>query len=196
MTSLPYLEVAVDAPLGRDRTLTYSSPPGQRLGPGWLVWVPLLSRPVQGVVLSRTENPPAPELAVREVLSGVGPGPLVTPWRLELARWLGHHYRCSLFEAVSLMLPPGYKDRVRSRLHPPGGGMTELARVEPAVASAISKAGLRGLSDRELTFPAVTDVAGIPDPLGSHPSPNRRKDSDAKLKTTSSAFDRMVQHGS
>ena len=37
---MKYAEVAVDAPLGVNRTLTYSIPPRMEVLPGQLVWVP------------------------------------------------------------------------------------------------------------------------------------------------------------
>ena len=150
MASPSYLEVAVDAPLGHNRTLTYSPAPGMRVGAGSLVWVPLLNRPVQGIVLATAAPPPPPDVTVRQVLAVVAPGPLIPAWRLDLARWLARRYRSTPFEALSPMLPPGYKDRVRSSLHPVLPDTESLAPLGPSAAEALAKAGPGGLPDADL----------------------------------------------
>ena len=53
---MKYAEVAVDAPLGVNRTLTYSIPQRMEVFPGQLVWVPLGPRPVQGMVFEVSDH--------------------------------------------------------------------------------------------------------------------------------------------
>ena len=68
--------------------------------------------------------------AVKDVLAPVDPSPLITPAGLELARWVSDYYLSSLYDAVSLMLPPGFENRVRCYLNRAGspetapGGLT------------------------------------------------------------------------
>ena len=54
---MKYAEVAVDAPLAHNHTLSYSIPLGMHLEPGSVVWAPILSRPVQGVVFGIQDRP-------------------------------------------------------------------------------------------------------------------------------------------
>ena len=123
-----YAEVAVDAPLGYGRTLSYSVPPRFDLEPGQMVWAPLGPRPVRGIVFELTDHPQVE--AVKDVLAPVDPSPLITPAGLELARWVSDYYLSSLYDAVSLMLPPGFENRVRCYLNRAGspetapGGLT------------------------------------------------------------------------
>ena len=106
-----YAEVAVDAPLGPGRTLSYSIPPWMDLEPGHLAWVPLGPRPVQGVVVRLTPQPQVED--TREVIASVDPSPLVTAEGLALAQWISAHYMAPLFVSASLLLPPGFESRVR-----------------------------------------------------------------------------------
>ncbi len=109
-----YVEVAVDAPVGCGRTLSYSLPPRMDLEPGQLVWAPLGTRPVQGVVFELTDQPQVD--ATKDVLASIEPSPLVTSHDLDLARWISRYYMSSLFQAVALFLPPGSGSKVRSYL--------------------------------------------------------------------------------
>ena len=108
--------MAVNAPIGPDRTLSYSIPPHTNLEPGQMVWVPLGPRPVQGLVFGLTDQPQVE--VTRDVLAPLEPSPLVTARGLQLAHWISSHYMCSLFEAVSLMLPPGFGSRVKAYIRP------------------------------------------------------------------------------
>ena len=111
---MKYAEVAVDAPIGYDRTLTYRVPSPLVPAVGQMLWVPLGQRPVQGIVF---EVSPQPQVETpRDILSIIEPFPLITPVGLDLARWISRYYLSSLFEAASLMLPPGFKGRVRPYL--------------------------------------------------------------------------------
>lgn len=111
---MPYVEVAVDAPVGPGRTFSYSVPQNLSLEPGQLVWVPFGRRILQGVVMELAD---APQVEVtRDVLQPVEPSPVLSSAHLRLSRWLSRYYLCSLFTAVGLMLPPGFEARVRSRV--------------------------------------------------------------------------------
>src|SRR5687767_286616 len=107
---MKYVEVAVDAPLGVNRTLTYAAPGHIHPIPGQLVWAPLGQRPVQGVVFSVADYTSLD--SVREIISTIEPLPLLSATSLELARWISRYYLSSLFEAACLMLPPGFRDHV------------------------------------------------------------------------------------
>ena len=113
---MKYAEVAVDAPVGFNRTLTYAIPSSLRSTCGQMVWAPLGQRVVQGIVFEVTNQPQVE--APRQILSAMEPSPLLSPGGLDLARWISRYYLSSLFEAASLMLPPGFKDRVDPYLEP------------------------------------------------------------------------------
>ena len=68
---MKYAEVAVDAPLGVNRTLTYSIPPRMEVFPGQLVWVPLGPRPVQGMVFEVSDHTALD--TTRPVISAIAP---------------------------------------------------------------------------------------------------------------------------
>ncbi|PCI19636.1 MAG: primosomal protein N' [SAR202 cluster bacterium] len=109
-----YAEVAVDAPVGHSRTFSYSIPPRYSLEPGQMVWVPFGSRLTQGIVTELAATSQVEE--TRDILAPIEPSPLVDEVHMELARWLSEYYLCSLFSAVSLMLPPGFETQVRSQV--------------------------------------------------------------------------------
>ena len=101
-----YVEVAVDAPIGPNKTLTYSVSERVRAVPGQMVWVPLGQRLVQGLIFSLADE--SKLKTIRSVVSVVDPAPLIGISGLRLARWMSRHYQCSLFESISVMLPPSF----------------------------------------------------------------------------------------
>ena len=132
---MSYAEVAVDAPVGYDRTLSYSVPPWLELESGQMVWVPLGPRPVQGIVVEVTDR--AQVDVVKDVLAPVEPSPLITTVGIELARWISRYYMAPLFNALALMLPPGYENRVRTYIRPASWEGT-LPDCTPKQAEALS----------------------------------------------------------
>jgi primosomal protein N' (replication factor Y) len=126
--------------VGHCRTFSYSIPEEKfSLEPGQLVWVPLRRRVTQGLVMSLAD---APQVEVtRDVLQPVEPSPLLSPLRLQLATWLSQYYRCSLFSAVELLLPPGFKAQVRSRISPLALDESRLESLRPQAREALEKLG-------------------------------------------------------
>lgn len=148
---MSYVEVAVDAPVGPGRTFSYSVPQHMSLEPGQLVWVPFGRRILQGVVMSLARVPQVE--VTRDVLQPVEPSPVLSSTHLQLAQWLSRYYLCSLFAAVGLMLPPGFEDRVRSRitsLAGPEGGSPDIEPLRPQSQEALEQlVGKAGLSETE-----------------------------------------------
>ena len=136
-----YVEVAVHAPIGYDRTLSYGVPSHLELEVGQLVWAPLGTRPVQGIVIDLAHHPRVEE--VKDVLAAVEPSPLLFPRSIDLARWISRYYMCPLFDAAALMLPPGFRTRVRSYIRP----TTDLSQ-SSAVEGSPEKAALGYLARR------------------------------------------------
>ena len=109
-----FAEVAVDAPTGASRTFSYSIPDDIQIAPGQLVRVPFGPRTLQGIVFELT---PAPQVhETRPVSEALFGEPIVDATHLSLARWISDYYRCSLFEAVVPMLPPGSRVQTRNEI--------------------------------------------------------------------------------
>lgn len=144
-----YAEVAVDAPFGYGRTLSYGIPPRFGLELGQMVWVPLGPRPVRGVVFELTDQPQV-EL-VKDIIAPVEPSPLVTSAGLELARWISEYYLSSLYAAVALMLPPGLESRVRCYLSRVGSLGTVPGGLTAGEDAALALLSSRGeIEEKEL----------------------------------------------
>ena len=143
-----YAEVAVDAPIGYGRTLSYSIPPRTLAEPGQVVWVPLGPRPVQGVVFQITDQPQVE--VTRDIIAAVKPSPLVATSGLVLASWISNNYMSPLFASLALMLPPGFRSRVRSYLRIAPARDLASAKLDPeerAVLDGIEAS--REISERE-----------------------------------------------
>ena len=134
---MSFAEVAVDAPIGYGRTLSYSIPLSMELEPGEMVWVPLGPRPVQGVVFDVADHPQVE--ATRPIIAPVEPSPILSEVGLELARWISSYYMSSLFEAASLMLPPGFETQVRAYLRRASGGRGAYPELSPKATEALDR---------------------------------------------------------
>ena len=153
-----FAEVAVDAPVGHSRTFSYSIPQRFRVEPGQLVWVPFGRRTLQGVVM---ELATAPQVdATRDILQIVEPGRLLDDRSLTLARWVSRYYFSSLFDALALFLPPGFKAQVRSQILPLPADDADKEHLKPA-----SREALAALAERsrlsEADFAKLLGRAGI-----------------------------------
>ena len=142
-----YADVAVDAPVGHVRTFTYGIPARFTVYPGQLVWVPFGSQTLQGIVVELSSA--QPDFPTRDILQAVEPAPLLGPGQLQLGRWLSRYYRSPLFAALSLMLPPGFESRVRSRIFP-------AAPVSAGDPAPVSPEPVEG---REETVAALTTLS-------------------------------------
>ena len=144
-----YADVAVDAPVGHARTFTYGIPARFAVQPGQLVWVPFGSQTLQGIVVALSAD--KPDFPTRDILQIVEPAPLLGPGLLQLGQWLSRYYCSPLFDALSMMLPPGFESRVRSRIFPVPPIIPENpapANSEPARGREETVTALRTLSDK------------------------------------------------
>ena len=139
---MSYAEVAVDAPIGCDRTLSYSVAPGLNLEPGQMVWVPLGQRPVQGIVVQLASQPQVD--ATKDVIAAVEPSALIPPLGLQLARWISRYYLSSLFDAMALMLPPGFPNRVRSYVRSAPQAKGTYVKLNPKQSAALDYLAAQG----------------------------------------------------
>jgi primosomal protein N' (replication factor Y) len=103
-----YAEVVVNSP-GSRSTFCYAIPIGLNISAGQAVWVPFGSRVIQGIVLQLSDEPAVEE--TKEIAGIVADGPLLSPIQIKLARWISEHYFSPPFDALALMLPPGFERR-------------------------------------------------------------------------------------
>ena len=104
-----YAEVSVNSPIAQRQTFSYSLPPGLAIEIGQAVWVPFGDKLLQGVVLELSPHPAVEE--TKEIAGVIEPRPLLSPAHVQLARWISRYYLSPLFDAVALMLPPGFERR-------------------------------------------------------------------------------------
>lgn len=103
--------VALNAP-GRDgatAVFDYRVPPALHgtLNVGHLVWVPLRQKRVQGVVLSLSYTTDRDSAGLRDLIDLADQAAQIPPAGLQLAAWIAETYRAPLYEALTLVLPPG-----------------------------------------------------------------------------------------
>jgi len=164
-----YAEVAVNSP-GSRSTFCYAIPPGLKISAGQAVWVPFGSRVIQGIVFRLSDEPSVEE--TKEIAGIVTDFPLLSPTQIKLAQWISDHYFAPPFDALALMLPPGFERRAitcfqltdsqvnlpltpeqRQTLHIIGGekniSLTELGK-------AIGKSKARQITDQLLDRQLIT----------------------------------------
>jgi primosomal protein N' (replication factor Y) (superfamily II helicase) len=102
-----YAEVSVNSPIAQRRTFSYAIPPELTVNVGQAVWVPFGNKMLQGIVMQLTSNPAVED--TRDIIGVIEPEPVVSPERIALAQWISDYYLSPVFDAVALMLPPGFE---------------------------------------------------------------------------------------
>ncbi|MFC1864592.1 primosomal protein N' [Chloroflexota bacterium] len=102
-----YAEVCVNSPVAQRRAFSYAIPPALSIDVGQAVWVPFGEKLLQGIVLELSDYPAVED--TREIAGIIEPHPVLSPAHVSLAYWLSQHYLSPLFDAVALMLPPGFE---------------------------------------------------------------------------------------
>lgn len=111
---MKYAEVAVNSPIAQRRSFCYSIPPELKIDVGQAVWVPFGSKTLQGIVIKVSDYP---SFEVTKEISGlITSFPLLSLAHLEVVFWLNKYYLSPLFDAVALMLPPGFERRLATFL--------------------------------------------------------------------------------
>ena len=77
----------------------------------------------------------------RPVISAIAPNALLPSWGLELAGWLSRYYLSSLFEAATLMLPPGFRTRLRAHVRTARERPSGLIEEEAVVYEFLAEGG-------------------------------------------------------
>ncbi len=113
---MKYAEVSVNAPAAQRQTFSYAIPSELTVNVGQAVYVPFGQKTVQGIVIELTDVPAFEP--TRDITGVIDAQPLLSAKQILLARWLSDYYLSPLFDAVSLMLPPGFERRVLTTLSP------------------------------------------------------------------------------
>lgn len=144
--NLQCISVSVDASIPEYWTeWTYTVPTELigRVSAGQLVWVPLRTKVVLGVVTALAVAPPTQTM--RPIHALVEPTFCLTARQLNLATWIGERYCCGLFHAAALMLPPGVERRAVETYH-----LTEAGRaIDRASLTPTQRAVLEHLMTRD-----------------------------------------------
>ncbi len=111
---MKYAEVAVNSPVAQRRSFCYSIPSYFTVDVGQAVWVPFGSKVLQGVVVELSDYPSFE--ATKEISGIIISSALLSSEQAKLALWLSEHYLSPLFDAVALMLPPGFERRLVTSL--------------------------------------------------------------------------------
>jgi primosomal protein N' (replication factor Y) len=109
---MKYAEVSVNSPVAQRRTFSYAIPEGMNVRPGQAVLVPFGEKELQGIVLEINPLPAVEE--TRDILGIIEPEPLLSNSHISLVRWISDYYISPLFDAVALMLPPGFERKALS----------------------------------------------------------------------------------
>ncbi|MSQ10662.1 MAG: primosomal protein N' [Dehalococcoidia bacterium] len=110
---MPYADVAVDV-AAPQATYTYQIPRHLLVHPGQAVWVPFgrASSLIQGLVFAVHDTTDLP--TVKDIDSVIEAQPLLDERQRALALWLSTYYYAPLFEAAAVMMPPDFRQRVKT----------------------------------------------------------------------------------
>jgi len=94
-------------PAAQRQTFSYSIPSELTVNVGQAVYVPFGQKTIQGLVLELTDFPAFE--ATRDIIGIIDSQPLLSTKQILLAKWLSDYYLSPLFDALALMLPPGFE---------------------------------------------------------------------------------------
>ena len=125
-----YAEVSVNSPVAQRRTFSYAIPAGLGVEVGQAVLVPFGDKLLQGIVLELSPSPAVEE--TKEIAAVIEPRPLLSQSHVLLARWISEYYLSPLFDAVALMLPPGFERKTVTFIStPPTPPQTDTSILTP-----------------------------------------------------------------
>ncbi|MEE8413433.1 MAG: primosomal protein N', partial [Dehalococcoidales bacterium] len=146
-----YAEVCVNSPIAQRRTFSYAIPPGLNISIGQAVWVPFGDKLLQGIVLELTDFPAVEE--TKEIAGIIEHQPVLSPARVSLAYWISQHYLSPLFDAVALMLPPGFERKALTFISlsplPDGFDLSSLSMEHSQVFDLVRREGKISLKQLE-----------------------------------------------
>jgi primosomal protein N' (replication factor Y) len=144
-----YAEVSVNSPAAQHRTFSYAIPQGLSIEIGQAVLVPFGDKLLQGIVLELSQFPAVEE--TRDIDSIIDSQPLLSPHHVSLAQWISDYYLSPLFDAVALMLPPGFERRIIISICPTPGeyDASSLTQQQRHILKLTKQRGKLGLKDVE-----------------------------------------------
>lgn len=125
---MKYAEISVNSPAARRRTFSYAVPEGMDVRAGQAVLVPFGEKVLQGIVMELTALPAVED--TREIIDIIDPEPILSEAHLKLARWISGYYLSPLFDAVALMLPPGFERNAVAFISRARGGIDPVTLYE------------------------------------------------------------------
>ncbi len=148
---------------------TYRVPAQLELSIGQLVWVPVQRKQMQGIVVALDHTAPAQYHGqVRDVLGLVEPEVAILPSSIALAQWLSQTAQTSLYDALSLFLPPGVRQSAVTTWRASAAGMQtdlgDLPLLERALLYTLRTHGptaVRELHTLLRSTPAAIRKAGV-----------------------------------
>ena len=149
---MKYAEVAVNSPIAQRRSFCYSIPPEVKIDTGQAVWVPFGSKILQGIVVKVSDYP---SFEVTKEISGlIASLPLLSLAHLEVVFWLSKYYLSPLFDAVALMLPPGFERRLATFLQLLSGhvDLSQLSSEQVKVIRLLENKGKVDIRELEREF--------------------------------------------
>jgi primosomal protein N' (replication factor Y) (superfamily II helicase) len=143
-----YAEVAVNSPAGRS-TFSYAIPARLTVDIGQAVWVPFGSRTAQGIIVGLSDRPSVQ--ATKEIADTIADSPVLSSVQIELARWISEYYLSPFFDALALMLPPGFERHAVTCFQPAGSEMdsSSLTPEQRQVLRVITEEGTTSLPQLE-----------------------------------------------
>ncbi len=145
-----YAEVSVNSPISQRRTFSYAIPSGLSINVGQAVWVPFGDKLLQGIVLELSRYPAVEE--TREIAGIIEPSPTLSAHQVLLARWISEYYLSPLFDAVALMLPPGFERKVVTFISSPSTpeyDISHLTQEQRHVLELVRRQGKMRLREME-----------------------------------------------
>jgi len=148
---MKYAEVAVNFP-GSRSSFCYAIPPRLNIDVGQAVWVPFGSRVTQGIVVALSDHPSVE--ATKEIVESVAGYSGLSHVQIRLAQWISEYYFSPLFDAIALMLPPGFERRFITYFHlvKPEEDFPPLTTGQMGVLQFIKKGGKVSLRELEREF--------------------------------------------
>ena len=151
---MTYAEVAVGVRTEPGKSFSYSIPPDLHVQVGHAVQVPFGPRQLPGFVFELTDLPGFPE--TRDIARVVDSQPWLSEAQVELAKWLSESYHASLYSAASLMIPPGFRQKVVAvyvpAQEPPSTALQSLDERQDQVYQYVRKRGRANQGEVETRF--------------------------------------------
>ncbi len=148
-----YAEVCVNSPVAQRRTFSYTIPQGLSTDVGQAVWVPFGEKLLQGVVLELSDYPAVEE--TKEIADIIEPHPVLSPAQVSLACWISQRYLSPLFDAVALMLPPGFERKALTFINasiPDGFDLSSLGQEQRHALELVQQQNKVSLKKLEKTL--------------------------------------------